>query len=137
MGDTDIALRDFIQQEINSLSARLTEYMASHRREQDLALAAMEKRLESMNEFRATIKDAQALYMSRAEWESAHRDLTGRLQTLETNITKRLELFTISLAEKVSRDKVDSIYRIVYMAVGMALLSSILIPIGISLLRGK
>lgn len=137
MGDTDIALRDFIQQEINSLSARLTEYMASHRREQDLALAAMEKRLESMNEFRATIKDAQALYMARAEWESAHRDLTGRLQTLETNITKRLELFTISLAEKVSRDKVDSIYRIVYMAVGMALLSSILIPIGISLLRGK
>ena len=137
MGDTDIALRDFIQQEINSLSARLTEYMASHRREQDLALAAMEKRLESMNEFRAAIKDAQALYMARAEWESAHRDLTGRLQTLETNITKRLELFTISLAEKVSRDKVDSIYRIVYMAVGMALLSSILIPIGISLLRGK
>ena len=67
----------------------------SHDREHELttqaitkADTALEKRLESMNEFRASLKDQSAAFLTRDVYEVQHSDLARRLD----NIAERLQM---------------------------------------------
>lgn len=59
-----------------------------------LASNAMDKRLEGMNEFRNQLKDQAALFLTRVEYEAKYQQLY---------------------------EKIESLQRIVYMGVGLAL----------------
>jgi hypothetical protein len=53
------------------------------------ALAANEKRLDGMNEFRATLADSSRLYMPRLEYEGLHRVLVEKIGALENRVNAR------------------------------------------------
>ena len=129
----EIPLREYIEQRLVYMERRLDDYMAGHRREQDNTLAAMEKRLEGMNEFRQQINDSQVRFVTRPEWETAHRDLGTRLTTFEATVSKKLEDSALLLASKVSQDKLDAVYKIMWMGVGMVAILSFGVPLLISM----
>jgi len=126
-----------MEEKILAVGRRLDDYTSAHQREQEIALSAMDKRLESMNEFRAQMRDNQATFLHRTEWDTAHRDILNRFVAFESLAQRRFEEVNLSIATKVSGEKIDGVYRIIYMAVGMGLLTSIAIPIILSILMKR
>ena len=47
------------------------------------ATTALDKRLDGMNEFRATLRDQSSQFMSRQEYEGKHEALSNRITQLE------------------------------------------------------
>ena len=54
-----------------------------------IAATEMNRRLEGMNEFRAQINSAESKYMTRQEWDSAHRLLETQVRAPETRIDRK------------------------------------------------
>jgi len=54
-----------------------------------IAASEMNRRLEGMNEFRAQINAAENKYMTRQEWDSAHRLLEAQVRALETRMDRK------------------------------------------------
>ena len=75
-----VSLRDFFD-------LQFREHEKSHvqlAKSVETALAAMDKRLESMNEFRATVSDVQSRSITREMFESQHEQVKERLNALES-----------------------------------------------------
>jgi hypothetical protein len=53
------------------------------------AEASTEKRFESVNEFRNTLKDQQNTFLPRAEYEAAHKDLFNQIGQLSSRMDKK------------------------------------------------
>ncbi len=54
-----------------------------------VAATEMNRRLEGMNEFRAQINSAETKFMTRQEWDSAHRLLESQVRALETRLDRK------------------------------------------------
>ena len=126
MAITEEHLRELLEARIAALERRLDDYMEAHRREQDAALNAMDKRLEGMNEFRQQVNDIQSRTLPRVEGESWHLDLT-----------KRSEAQALALQTKVGQEEMRGVWKFVWMATGMAVLLSFLIPLAVSMWQKK
>jgi len=62
----------------------------------------LNKRLEGMNEFRESLKDAQSTFLTKTEYESKHRLLEEKLDA----------------NQQIIQMKLDSLQKIVYITVG-------------------
>ena len=58
-----------------ALKAYIDALFAAEQRQRDAAMNSMDKRLEGMNEFRATMNDYQTRTMPRTEYEARHKQL--------------------------------------------------------------
>jgi len=63
---------------------------------------ATEKRFESVNEFRQTLSDASAKFMTRSESEARHETLLARIEANAESINTRVTGGLASLAEKAA-----------------------------------
>ena len=59
-----------IRQNLHYLERRLSEALSSRDHALTVALASLEKRLDSMNEFRGTLQDQASRFLTRSEWQS-------------------------------------------------------------------
>jgi hypothetical protein len=62
---------------------------------------ATEKRFESVNEFRATLSDASANFMTRSESDARHETLQAKIQANTEALNSRIAAGLASLAEKI------------------------------------
>ena len=68
--DNNVSLREYIDSRINAIE-----------RATALALDANEKRLDGMNEFRATLKDQAMMFVPRSEFKTLQEDVQGLKET--------------------------------------------------------
>lgn len=78
-----VALREFIEQQIHSLSERVNALVENHRREHELLAVqvireaeVINRRLEGMNELRSQLTSERATYASREQVEQRFQQLT-------------------------------------------------------------
>ena len=84
------------------------------------ARVAQEKVNEKQNEFRQALIDQQSTFMPREAYETAHRDLTRRLDILEAD--NRQELGTSIGSERASNQRRQTMMAVgPYVAAGIAL----------------
>ena len=96
MANDDVPLRQFLDQ-------RWQDHTAVHQAEgeaRDKALASMDKRLDAMNEFRASLNDVVGQTVSRENYETRHSELDRRIQAIERNMVRQeaLDSTTAELA---------------------------------------
>ena len=78
----EITLREWFTSQLASCRALTDERFAAAQKSVDLAYASMERRLEGMNEFRATLSDQQGRYLTIAEYQRAHESILHDVQDL-------------------------------------------------------
>jgi hypothetical protein len=95
---------DRINEKIDALKEFLTQRAADQDKALNLALAsakeavtksevAVGERLALLNESRKTISDLNALTLSRAEYSSAQRELSSKIEAIERSLTGRVDTF--------------------------------------------
>lgn len=89
-----VSLRDFVESKIESIADSIT-----------IAHAAMERRLDSMNEFRETLRDQAGKLVSRDEYIAAHRRLEADIQMLreykaavESKASQKAMMITLAIS---------------------------------------
>jgi hypothetical protein len=76
----------------------LTVAASAQQRALDLARQDINRRLEGMNELRQQITSERGNFISRAEYEAKHEQVTERLQIIETNQASLLSRLTVVAA---------------------------------------
>lgn len=76
------ALKEHFENQMNDHADRAIERYNTQLREIVTAQAAMDKRLDSINEFREQLRDQEMTYLTKAEYQSAHKYLMERVETL-------------------------------------------------------
>ena len=74
---------------IASMERLLEERISGMSHAVSIASVEMNRRLEGMNEFRAQINASEMKYMTRQEWDSAHRMLEQQVRAIETRLDRR------------------------------------------------
>lgn len=99
MSCDDVPLRELLEVRISELDRRCTERAAAQDRQGEAwwsasslavqkAESATEKRFDSVNEFRRTLSDQQATYLTRAEYDAAHVSLEEKLSVLQSRVER-------------------------------------------------
>lgn len=69
----ECAQKDYVDARLKSLELRVTERFEEIKNEASATLKSLDKRLESMNEFRAAISDQAATHITRDEYAMGHQ----------------------------------------------------------------
>jgi hypothetical protein len=80
--DTEAKLCRYIDLRLRELEKRLEVTLAAKDTALTLSSASLEKRLETMNEFRVQIKDERSLFLPRAEYLLQHDRVVGDIREL-------------------------------------------------------
>ena len=75
MKTDEVSLKEYFDTRLNNIQNNT-----------ELARVGMEKRLESMNEFRAQLKDQTATFLTRDMYESRHQALQAQLDNLRDRV---------------------------------------------------
>jgi hypothetical protein len=143
MTDSDdiIALKELITERMSAIQILLEQRIASIEKATIIANATMEKRLESMNEFRAQLKDQTITFITRTDHDNlvakldvglkevkdgiqkfiSRAEYESQIEKLETEI-KELQLSRANLEGKASQSSVA----VAYILSGIGLLLSII-----------
>jgi hypothetical protein len=79
--------------------ARLEERLDAGDRARDVALAAMDRRLDSMNEFRNTLRDQQNTFLRTDQYSMSHENLAQQIAIVRSDLTAlRIKVETGSAA---------------------------------------
>jgi hypothetical protein len=73
----------YLEERIEGLDRRLVDWIEESRRTLDKADIEMNRRLESMNQFRDQISRERANYIDRDHWENRNRVVDNALRSLE------------------------------------------------------
>ena len=106
-----MTLREYVDIKLDNLEKEFQTYQCSNDVNLKSAYSSMEKRLEAMNEFRATITDQATKYFTKAEHEAWKEKIEQELQTLRD--------FKLTIDTKASAKSVTTAY--VISAIGIAL----------------
>lgn len=71
MSDDSVSLKEYLESRINGVEKATT-----------VAAASMEKRLESMNEFRSQLKDQTATFLTKEYYEMNHKVVQDQVDVL-------------------------------------------------------
>ena len=72
-----------LRQEIKALDRLVTEQFRAHDEANIVALAAMDRRLNGMNELRGAMEEQGRLMLARSSYEVSHNALIDRITKLE------------------------------------------------------
>lgn len=132
--DEEVTARERIHQDAHSREHRMTEEAI------DRASAAMDKRLDGMNEFRRQIEDIAARLLPRAEAEAAMSGLRREFETFSAAIRAEHEVAMASLraeirdAKQATADKQALTDKYVQRAFGIVLFIGFVLPVVLFLL---
>ena len=113
-----ITLREYIDLRFASLEKELETYQCSNDVNLKAAHASMDKRLEGMNEFRATITDQSNKYLTKLEHEAWKEKIEQELQTLRD--------FKLTIDTKASSRSVTTAYIFTGIAIAISFIGMIL-----------
>jgi hypothetical protein len=113
-----ITLREYIDLRFSNLEKELLTYQCSNDVNLKAAHASMDKRLEAMNEFRATITDSSNKYFTKAEHEAWKEKIEQELQLLRD--------FKLTIDTKASSRSVTTGYIISGIAILISFIGMIL-----------
>jgi hypothetical protein len=113
-----VSLKEFLVDKIDELKEYLDVKINASEKAKDTAYASMEKRLEGMNEFRDTLKDQAAKFVTRDE-------LASQLERINI-LVKSLELSKATLEGKANQSSVNvaMIFSILGTLIGLISLAS-------------
>lgn len=80
----EVTMRDYVDNQLTDVRRSFDAAVIDIRRAVDKAESSMNERLAGMNEFRASLKDAQNKYMTRDEYWAAHNTLCKKMDDLQT-----------------------------------------------------
>jgi len=72
-----------LQNKIEELEKRLIEGVIQRDKAINNAANSVDKRLESMNEFRSQLKDQSSTFVTKEYYDGAHKDLSGQIELLK------------------------------------------------------
>jgi len=82
-------LKEYFDRLFEEREIRNAQRFASQEEAVKKAEASTEKRLESVNEFRNTLRDQQTSFLPRPEYEAAHKDLVNQITVLNSRMDKK------------------------------------------------
>ena len=87
--DNEVSLREYIEARLRELKRTIDLKYQTTEKATLLATYALEKRLESMNEFREAMKDQAQKFLTKNEFDIRHRRMEEDIKMLEeTRVTK-------------------------------------------------
>ncbi len=98
----DVTLKEHLESRICNLEKTLNERFVAQEKATHNALVANEKRLDSMNEFRETLRDQTKSYVTKAESNVIIDTMCHRIKSLE-DIVKDIQISDAVLAGKASQ----------------------------------
>jgi len=125
-----VSLREYFEQSLrnleraNALAAANTEHtLLAMSQATNLASNLMDKRLESMNEFRAQLKDQVATFVTKEQFDAL-------LRRIEQDV-KELQLSKANLEGKASQSSVMIVTAISFIGIAIGIINLIITLIGI------
>jgi hypothetical protein len=115
-----LSRREF-EARINDIDRRITQRFDLNDRATTIAFADMNRRLDAMNEFRATLSDQNKTFVTRSEWD-------GRATALDEKV-RQLELTSSATAGASSRT--------VLMMGGFITVLNVILTVGLALWRDR
>jgi hypothetical protein len=103
MTEGDVSLRDYLESLFEE-HRRMHEELAKGI---TVALASVDARLQSMNEFRASLDDVVRNTVSRDTWEQGRQQSEQRLEAFAADLRDRLDLGLATANKHVDRDLFD------------------------------
>ena len=113
-----LTLREYIDLRLDYLEKEFETYQCSNDVNLKAAHASMDKRLESMNEFRQTISDTSNKYLTKLEHEAWKEKIEQELQTLRD--------FKLTIDTKASTSAVRTAYVISGISIFLSFIGLIL-----------
>ena len=84
MNENDqVSLRDYFDQRLEEMNCRFKQRFEEVDSNVHKAEDQLNHRLEGMNEFRSSMKDQAATFMTRSEYDYAHRNLDEKIRAME------------------------------------------------------
>jgi len=80
---TEVSLKDHLESQIKWLDRHFDGQIKAIDVSTVKALAQLDKRLEGMNEFRDSLKDQSARFVTRSESEAMHVGIEARMKSME------------------------------------------------------
>lgn len=78
-----ISLKEYFDMEISSLKGTIRDSMDYQKEALRIASAAMEKRLDGMNEIREALRDSQMNCITKLEYDAKHELLNSKIEILQ------------------------------------------------------
>ena len=120
-----ITLREYIDLRLDNLEKELQTYQCSSDVNLKAAHASLDKRLEAMNEFRATITDQSNKYLTKLEHEAWKEKIEQELQLLRD--------FKLTIDTKASTKSVNTAYIISGISIFLSFLGLVLTVLKLNL----
>lgn len=110
-----VTLKEYMNEKCNLHMREVVEKFKSSENALNLARESMEKRLDTMNEFRDALKDASASFMRKEEYESKHALLQNQVDDLR--------MFKSALDAKANQSAVNIAFLISVLGLLMGIIS--------------
>lgn len=86
---SDITLKEYMESQVRWLDRHIETQLCIVREEISKADGQLTERLARMNEFRESLKDQTAQFITKAEYYAAHSSMEERVRQSELNAAKR------------------------------------------------
>jgi ABC-type phosphate transport system auxiliary subunit len=110
-----VTLREYLEALIKNLELRMEEHFTAQDKANELYALAQEKRLDSMNEFRESLKDQTKTYITRSTLEARSAVVDNRIDALKTEIDD-LKIAKATLDGKASQSSLYISYLLNFVA---------------------
>ena len=117
-----VALKEHFETRLDALQRHTESQLLSIDRATCLALQAMDKRLEGMNEFRAALSDTTARLVTREELAALNVRYLDNVARLDTDISE-LKTYRATMEGKASQSSVNAATVLSIIGLIMALIS--------------
>jgi len=100
--EQDVTLREYLEALIRNLEKSFLAHYEAQEKALITALAANEKRLDSMNEFRETLRDQNKTFATFSEQKSFEKSVNEKFETMNESI-KAIQISDAVLVGKASQ----------------------------------
>jgi len=102
----DVSLREYLENRIDNLEKTLLERYSTQEKTTANVLSANEKRLDSMNEFRETLRDQNRTFITRTDHESLIASFQKDIDRIDDDI-ESLKISRAELSGKASQSQLN------------------------------
>ena len=125
----DVKLREYLEVLIRNLELRTTDQFEAQEKALRVAAEGLNKKLESMNEFRKSLDDQSHTFLTKNEYQIQHIALCNDVDRL-TQAIKSLELSRAELSGKANQSQVTLVMSLSVLSLFLSIVSVILRMLG-------
>jgi hypothetical protein len=114
----DVSLKEYLLELLDERKAEFNTRFESMDRAINVATEALDKRLDSMNEFRNALKDQTATFITKSDYQSKHDELVKQIEDLK--------LSRATMEGKADQNSVNIAYIITFIGLIISIISLLL-----------